>query len=277
MPKTTPASHPHSLLQPEFGFRSWSRHPLLMTKPHRHNDIELNLVESGACAYVFAGRTLHIKAGQMLVFWASAPHQMTYIEPRTHMHWLTLPLGWLLHRQLPAALTSALLRGTPLVCACQQRDFDDLTAWQSDLQAGGERWSIALLELEARLRRLALQSDAFASAAKALPDVGGKAERMARLITDRHAEKLKVETLARLVHLHPNYAMAVFRKTFGVSITEYLTQVRVMQSQQLLATSDLSVLTIALRCGFGSSSQFYSVFKRICGQTPLAYRRSLTG
>jgi AraC-like DNA-binding protein len=37
----------------------------------------------------------------------------------------------------------------------------------------------------------------------------------------------------------------------------------------------LSLTEVALNCGFGSSSQFATTFRRIDGRTPSAYRRTL--
>jgi AraC family transcriptional regulator, melibiose operon regulatory protein len=77
------------------------------------------------------------------------------------------------------------------------------------------------------------------------------------------------------VHIHPTYAMHLFRETFGVSIIDYLTQHRIAHAQQLLATSDKSVMEIALESGFNSVSRFYTAFNAICGKSPRAYRESL--
>jgi AraC-like DNA-binding protein len=60
-----------------------------------------------------------------------------------------------------------------------------------------------------------------------------------------------------------------------MTIGEYIQQYRVAQAQRLLATSEESVLTIALQTGFGSTSSFYATFKKIVGCAPLDYRRTV--
>jgi AraC family transcriptional regulator of adaptative response / methylphosphotriester-DNA alkyltransferase methyltransferase len=60
-----------------------------------------------------------------------------------------------------------------------------------------------------------------------------------------------------------------------VTILEYLNTLRVAHAQQLLVNTDQSVLEIALESGFGSASQFYVNFNRLCGVSPKAYRASL--
>jgi AraC-like DNA-binding protein len=84
-----------------------------------------------------------------------------------------------------------------------------------------------------------------------------------------------VSRIGREVGLHPNYAMSLFRRTFGATLLEYLTQLRISHAQRLLATTDDKVLDVALSSGFGSLSRFNDAFVRRCGLSPSAYRRQL--
>jgi transcriptional regulator GlxA family with amidase domain len=46
---------------------------------------------------------------------------------------------------------------------------------------------------------------------------------------------------------------------------------RITHARRMLATSEAKVLDVAMASGFGSVSQFYNVFRQICGQTPRDY------
>ena len=129
-----------------------------------------------------------------------------------------------------------------------------------------------VLELEARLRRLALDQPLLGGAAAGMRGDHSQAEQIAQLIAERYAEPLRVSAIAAAVGLHPHYAMARFRAAMGVSIGTYLTQYRVMHAQRLLATTDASVIAVGLEAGFGSASQFHAAFKQACGCSPGAYR-----
>lgn len=264
-----------SRLQPEFGFRTWSGSPAIMASAHRHNDVELNFVARGAIVYLFGGRRVPVREGQVLAFWAAAPHQMVEATPDASMHWLTVPLSWLLHRQLPAEFTQPLLHGAVLLGPIQPGDAHAIGEWQRDLARGGEWRSTMMLEVEARLRRFAAGVSAAPISDTPVNASRRKAEVMAKVIAQRFDEPLRVSDIAAAVRLHPNYAMQLFRSELGLTLNEYLTQQRVAHAQQLLITTDYDVLDVAMRAGFGSSSQFYAAFKRVCGMPPREYRAAI--
>jgi transcriptional regulator GlxA family with amidase domain len=62
--------------------------------------------------------------------------------------------------------------------------------------------------------------------------------------------------------LHPDYAVTLFRKTFGVGLVNYLTQHRLTHAQRLLAITNHKIARIAFKSGFGSLSRFYHIFTR---------------
>ncbi len=266
-----------------FGLAHGYAHPSLMERSHRHNEIELNFVEEGVMTYLFGGTQLMVVAGRLVLFWAAIPHQVVHIEQPVSLHWLTVPLAWFLQWGLPDVLTRQVLYGRPMVDQGhpdQQLDKMLFRQWYNDLrQDSYERRRVVLLEIEARLRRLAfsLQTPAELEIVPLIFNRGAlkKAEQMARFIAERFAEPLDIQTIAQVVNLHPNYAMSLFRKTFHMSLLDYLTQHRVACAQRLLVTTDAKVLDIALGSGFGSASRFYEAFNRICGQSPGEYRASL--
>lgn len=280
---TQPESHrvifssSSTLNQEALGLRAWDGHPADMPVSHRHNDLEMNLVERGEVVYFFGGRRILLTAGTLVLFWAITPHQLAQSTPDTQMYWLTLPLNWFLHCRWPEPFRRGVLN-CELVYDHTPRPQDRLQflQWQADLarSAPVDR-DIVLLEVEARLKRMAQQVGGPQQPLTALPNDQSQAEKMGTFLANNFLEPVRVEDAAQAAGLHPNYAMSVFRKAYGQTMVEYLTQLRVAYAQTLLVTSDQKVVDIALRSGFGSVSQFYTAFQRICGLTPRQYRASL--
>src|SRR2546429_8995349 len=81
------------------------------SRPHRHNEVELNFLERGALTYLFGKQQVVVSSGQFLVFWAIMPHYILEASPETTLHWLTVPLGRFLQWHLEDTITQLLLHG----------------------------------------------------------------------------------------------------------------------------------------------------------------------
>ncbi|MBZ0287998.1 MAG: AraC family ligand binding domain-containing protein, partial [Anaerolineae bacterium] len=209
------------------GFNSWGGSVALMSRPHRHNEIELNLIEQGYMTYVFGGQSVIVRAGTLALFWAAFPHQVIQVGEPTTAHWLTLPLRQFLAWQLYKPFTESVLNNQVIVAPnTPPSDLLLFRQWHQDFKgASEEQRKIVLLEVEARIRRLALtrhvepeqQSE---SASLPLQRVG----QIANVIAQHYVEPLTVPAIAGAVGLHPAYAMTIFREHYHMSILECLTQ-----------------------------------------------------
>lgn len=89
-----------------------------------------------------------------------------------------------------------------------------------------------------------------------------------------HAAEIKSnEALARVFGYHPVYLGSVFRAKSGKSIHRAILDERIALACRWLRQTDRSVEEIAEASGFASRSHLCAVFRRVTGQTPLAYRR----
>jgi len=81
-------------------------------------------------------------------------------------------------------------------------------------------------------------------------------------------EKLNLSTLAKRAGLTDSSFSRWFAKSNGVSFKKYIMSKRIALSLNLMQTTDLKMIDIALECGFESVSGFYDTFKKITGTTP---------
>ena len=84
-----------------------------------------------------------------------------------------------------------------------------------------------------------------------------------------------VSQLASVVGLSPAHFCTAFKQSTGYSPHQYLLNRKIAHAKELMADRRLSLTEVALSCGFGSSSQFATTFRRIDSVTPSAYRRGL--
>ncbi|MBQ6811076.1 MAG: helix-turn-helix domain-containing protein, partial [Firmicutes bacterium] len=95
----------------------------------------------------------------------------------------------------------------------------------------------------------------------------------AEYIRRHYKERITVHQIAEKVHLSDSYLSHIFSETFGRTITEYITSVRIEYAKTLLAEPGSSISEIALECGFEDVSYFSRVFKKSEGITPRDYKK----
>jgi len=87
-----------------------------------------------------------------------------------------------------------------------------------------------------------------------------------------YAEKITLEGLAGLVHLHPNYLCKLFKTYTGQTAFQQLMRIRLENAAVLLEDGGCPVSQAAEACGFESVSFFSRKFKQLMGCAPKAYR-----
>jgi AraC family transcriptional regulator, melibiose operon regulatory protein len=258
-----------------FGLRVWKGTVDVMYPPHRHNEIELNAIEAGYFTYSLAGQQTTITRGEVALFWGAIPHQVIDFAPATQLHWGTVPLDYVLRWELPRPFMDHLLVGMMFRDAHPLYDQRFFARWQEDIQA--QQTTVSLMEIKAMFFRFAKLPNATASIRDETHEERGhrRATMMASYMSSHFREPLTAAEITRIVNVQPNYGMRIFKRSFGMSLIEYLTQQRIAHAQQLLIITDANVTHIAYDSGFQTLSHFYTAFTRLVGMSPGKYRASL--
>jgi signal transduction histidine kinase/CheY-like chemotaxis protein len=91
-------------------------------------------------------------------------------------------------------------------------------------------------------------------------------------IHTRYTESLSREDIAGHIGISADYLTDCFRQELGITPMLYLRRYRIRQARELLETTDLSIMQVALEVGFSDSAHFTRTFQREVGVTPRAYR-----
>lgn len=94
------------------------------------------------------------------------------------------------------------------------------------------------------------------------------------LLHARFSEHLTLEQIASAVCVHPIHLASVFRQKYHCTVGEYIRQLRIDYACREIAKGETPLAIIALEAGFANQGHFSSVFKRLTGLTPVAYRNS---
>lgn len=107
-------------------------------------------------------------------------------------------------------------------------------------------------------------------------DVPGVAKARA-YIADHFADEISLTAIARVVNMSTFYFCKTFKRTTGMTFTDYLARVRVEMVKNILLNPQKRVSEAAYAAGFQSLSQFNRAFRRIAGESPTSYRDRLHG
>lgn len=90
-----------------------------------------------------------------------------------------------------------------------------------------------------------------------------------------YAEDLGLAFFADMLNLTKNYLSSLFKKETGLTLTDYIHQVRVRQAITLINSTSLPISTIATACGYNDINYFIRIFKKIFGISPKQYQKTI--
>jgi AraC family transcriptional regulator len=88
-------------------------------------------------------------------------------------------------------------------------------------------------------------------------------------------ETLEIADMAAAASLSPFHFLRCFKSVTGETPHAFVTRERIEKAERLLLNSPLSLVDVALVCGFSSQAHFTTSFAKSKGTTPAKYRKSL--
>lgn len=92
-------------------------------------------------------------------------------------------------------------------------------------------------------------------------------------INTNYDQPISMKELSEKLYLSNGYLSRFFKKNYGMSFANYLTNVRLLHAVDELLYTDIPVTRVAYDCGFTSAALFNKVFKKSYGVTPTEFRR----
>src|SRR5205809_8068445 len=90
-------------------------------------------------------------------------------------------------------------------------------------------------------------------------------------------EPVQVSDAAPTCAMSASHFMSFVEQATGPSFMSYLNHCRVERAQALLVTTEKPMSEISQEMGFCDQSYFGTVFRKLVGMTPAAYRRRFRG
>lgn len=217
-------------------------------------------VIEGEAAIGVEGRRLKFRPGDVAVYTSSIPHQFWALSDTCELCWFSVDGPVVEEFMLALGLQpGAYAYGPPPVAQIEEL-IESFKGYTVQEQRHASLLAIRLIyEVADRI---------------STTQVPSVVQQVQQFIHAEFADpNLSVDSIAARLHYHRGSLSRVFHKHTGVTIIEYITQVRLHHARTLLAHTQDRISDIALRCGFHEPNYFCRWIHKHTGTTPSKLRR----
>ncbi|HPT22057.1 MAG TPA: AraC family transcriptional regulator [Bacteroidales bacterium] len=102
-------------------------------------------------------------------------------------------------------------------------------------------------------------------------------ETIHNFLMNNYLENVDLKSLAGLVNMAEGSLCRFFKMEMGITIFEYLNQIKTEFACNLLMDGSLSIMEVCFDSGFNNLSHFNKQFRKATGMTPSEYRKRFIG
>ena len=237
---------------------------------HLQNAVELLLLTSGKSTVQCDGRKYILNPGDFLILF---PNQVHGFEESGDSvgYVMIIPLMPYL-----AAYKSILTRKRPVEPILRKGSWEH-TGLDKLLELACNSWKNAddnirqgyVMVIMGTLLSLARLTDMY-------PDNSTALEAAMVYLNNHYKEPVSRKELAKAIGYNESYISHIFSEMLNITLSEYLTNLRIHDAARILQNSTMPVSQIAGVTGFGSIRSFNRAFTHVMGLSPTQYRKRTT-
>ncbi|WJH32905.1 AraC family transcriptional regulator [Paenibacillus sp. CC-CFT747] len=268
----------------EFEYRRTSRHEFKEVF-HSHREAEFTYVHEGTGQLILEGKTYEIQADTLLVF---RPFQLHRIQvdvgpDRPFIRTPVIFAPGLLKPYLAVfpllktafqKITETGYRSDPVYRLKPGNPLPELLSRfsQSGEPSSGEMNESYILFLLNFLKEVTRMPGIPSPEIRIHSDHHDRAEEAMKWVEAHHQEPVRLERMAKALHMSPYHLSHFFKRATGTTVMAYLQATRIKHACMLLMQTALSIPEIGARVGLPNSSHFCKVFKNEMSISPHQYR-----
>ncbi|WP_104382820.1 AraC family transcriptional regulator [Sphingobacterium sp. HMA12] len=120
-----------------------------------------------------------------------------------------------------------------------------------------------------------LMSRFLAAASDKIPQVEKRLTRVLNYIDEHIHQSISIDQLADLIFLSKDHLIRLFKKHMNDTPLSYMNRKKIEKAQLMMLVDDSSIQELSFRLGFENISYFNRLFKKVTGETPTSYKRSV--
>lgn len=253
---------------------------------HSSVSIEFTFLQEGQADICVDGKTLVLHPGEIHIIIPGQNYTFRSVMPKTsYIHLSFSPdlisssFGHFFQKRFVEPLKCGILQ-VPRVIRPEDAAYAKMVQEMRRLDAakeGMEEYTCELFSVAfslcAALLPFCTEKDRESGSQKSTENTENVVRICLEYMHTHYADNITLAQLAQLVHLHPNYLCALFKKFTGITIFEQLSRFRINRASRFLRSTNSPVNQIAEKCGFQSASFFCRKFVEYYGMSPTAYRK----
>ncbi|GKU80129.1 AraC family transcriptional regulator [Paenibacillus sp. L3-i20] len=255
------------------GFSNW----------HYHKQLELLLILEGELDVYLEEETYQMKAGDLIILGASELHRdrstsrLDYIVLQFDLEQFfdhsSIPyIRYFTESHVPLSKANYIFQENNSIKAQTAKCIQEILKETNRKDTGYELAVSILIKqillhlLRGDTRKVLVEQDNFDKA---------RLKPVLDYIENHLAERIAVEEVCKIANMSYYYFVKYFKKTIGLSFTEYVNYRKVKWAERLLLTKDLSISEVGERIGMPNMAHFYKMFKKYNDCSPKQFQRKM--
>ena len=249
---------------------------------HWHDEFEIIYVRSGFLTVSISGESYIGKTGEAFVVSPGNLHLMGAQTGTVDYYTFLFPLKYISFRtddMLDEKLLEPLNSGHLMICPRVKDTAKELCEQLIEIYMAKKDESESKIATQVRTKIILLQFilEMWKKGFVIENDTSGRnivEKEMVSYIQQNFTGKISLKEFGEQFHLSEKYISRYFKEHFHITLSQYITYLRLENAKQLLQDTDLSVTETAMQSGYQNVSYFIRSFKKTYGISPLKYRNS---
>ena len=266
---------PHGTKDDPFStYHIWNSGRSFQIPVHWHDELEIIYVKSGCLTVNISGESYIGNPGMRLscrrVICIS--DYFTFLFP---LKYISFRSDDLLDESLLEPLSSGHLMISPRIGDAASGLCEQLADIYMEKKEGAETDIAAQIRIKIVLLQFILEM--WNKGLVVENDTSGRntvEKEMVSYIQQNYTGTISLKEFGEQFHLSEKYISRYFKEHFHITLSQYVTYLRLEHAKQLLQDTDIPITEIALQSGYQNVSYFIRSFKKTYEVSPLKYRKN---
>ena len=249
---------------------------------HWHDEFEIIYVRSGFLAVSISGESYIGKTGDAFVVSPGNLHLMGSQTGTVDYYTFLFPLKYISFRtddMLDEKLLEPLNSGHLMICPRVKDTAKELCEQLVDIYMAKKDESESKITTQVRTKIILLQFilEMWKKGFVIENDTSGRntvEKEMVSYIQQNFTGKISLREFGEQFHLSEKYISRYFKEHFHITLSQYVTYLRLEHAKQLLQDTDIPVTDVAMQSGYQNVSYFIRSFQKAYAVSPLKYRKN---